>query len=238
MNITEIWSSAENAASYILGNRREYRTVVLSSGDERFALPVTPYKYQVQTAQDNKVIDILDTGEALLFGNPKLKRLKFGCFFPAVKHDYPFVVGDVKETDECIELLTKWKENKAPVRVIITESPINLQMAIMDFNYNEKDGSRDIYYDLTFTEYRDLNTPQANYNKTVDTLSGLKDRSSFDRTVSEITSFINNAQDILEMSKQAYGVWNQVTKFQNINSVINLGTRGIGSVISNGGWCF
>lgn len=238
MNISQIWSTANDAASYILGNRREYRTVVLSSGEERFALPVTPYKYQVQTAQDNKVIDILDTGEALLFGNPKLKRLKFGCFFPAVLHDYPFVVGDTKETDECIELLTKWKENKSPVRVIITDSPVNLQMAIMEFSYREQDGSRDIYYDLNFTEYRDLNTPQANNNKVIDSLSGLKDRPSADSTISEITNFINQAQDVLEMSKIAYGVWNQINTFTSVNSITNLATRGIGSVLSSGGWKF
>lgn len=236
MKLTEIWNTANNVAEYILGNRREYRAVVLSSGEERFALPVTPWRYQVQTAQDNKIIDILDTGEALLFGNPKLKRLKFGCFFPAVRHKYPFVVGDIKETDECIELLLKWKENKSPVRVIITDSPINLQMAIMDFNFNEKDGSRDTYYDLTFTEYRDLNTPQANNNKVVDTLSGLKDRPNDDRTIDEISKFVNKAQDILEMSKQAYGVWTNLQSFQNINNVVHMATRGIGSVISAGGW--
>ena len=236
MNLTDIWSGANNVASYILGNRREYRTVVLSSGEERFALPVTPYKYQVQTAQDNKVIDILDTGEALIFGNPKLKRLKFGCFFPATKHQYPFVVGDTKETDECIELLTKWKENKSPVRVIITDSPINLQMAVMQFNYREQDGSRDIYYDLDFTEYRDLNTPQANNNKAIDNLSGLKDRPNIDRTVDEISKFVGAAQDIFEASKQAYGVFTKLETFQNINNVVNMATRGIGSVISSGGW--
>lgn len=236
MTFSEIWNTANNVASYILGNRREYRTVVLSSGEERFALPVTPYKYQVQTAQDNQIVEILDTGERLLFGNPKLKRLRFGCFFPATKHKYPFVVGDIKETDECIALLEKWKEDKSPVRVIITDSPINLQMAIMDFNYREQDGSRDIYYDLNFTEYKDFNTPQANNNKVVDTLSGLKGRPSIDRATNEISSFVEKAQDILEASKQAYGVWSEIQKFQNVNNVVHLATRGIQSVIKSGGW--
>lgn len=235
MKFTQIWGTVNNVASYILGNVREHRTVVLSSGTEKFVLPVTPWRYQVQTAQDNKIFDILDTGEALIFGNPKLKRLKFGCFFPATRHGYPFVVGDIKETDECIALLLKWKENKSPVRVIITDSPINLKMAIMDFNYREQDGSRDIYYDLTFTEYRDLNTPQANNTKTIDSLSGLKDRPNADRLDSEISRFINNAQDILEKSKAAYGVWTKLETFQNLNNITSIATRTMPSVI-NSGW--
>mgnify|MGYP007101845646 CR=1 FL=1 len=236
MNFTQIWNTANNIASYILGNQREYRTVVLSSSGERFVLPVTPWRYQVQTEQDNQLVDILDTGEALIFGNPKLKRLKFSCFFPALKHKYRFAVGDTKETDECIALIEKWKENKSPVRVIITDSPINLQMAIMEFNYKEKDGTRDINYDLSFTEYRDLNTPQANNNRTLDTLSGLKDRPNADRISGQIENFIGKAQDILEASKQAYGVWTEVQKLQNVNNVVHLATRGIQSVIKTGGW--
>ena len=236
MNFSQIWNTANNVASYILGNTREYRTVVLSSGEERFTLPVTPWRYQVQTSQDNHLIEILEVGERLIFGNPKLKRLKFKCFFPAVKHQYPFVVGDVAETSECIALLEKWKENRAPVRVIITDSVVNLNMAIENFNYEEKDGSRDIYYDLSLTEYKDFNTPQANNDKIVDTLSGLKDRPNTDRTVQQISSFVEKAQDILEASKNAYGTWSELQKFTNINNVKNLATRGISSVIKSGGW--
>ena len=234
MNFSEIWNTTNNVASYILGNSREYRTVVLSSGEERFALPVTPYKYQIQTAQDNQIVEILDTGERLIFGNPKLKRLKFECFFPSTRHKYPFVAGDTKETAECIALLEKWKENKAPVRVIITDSPVNLQMAIMSFDYREQDGSRDIYYSLNFTEYKDFNTPQSNNNKTVDSLSGLKDRPNTDRTISQISSFVEKAQDVLEMSKQAYGVFTEVQKFANINNIKSLAVKGIQSAVKSG----
>mgnify|MGYP007101850921 CR=1 FL=1 len=236
MNFSQIWNTANNVASYILGNTREYRTVVLSSGEERFTLPVTPWRYQVQTAQDNHLVDILDSGERLIFGNPKLKRLKFKCFFPAVKHHYAFVVGDVKETSECIALLEKWKENKSPVKIIITDSTVNLQMSIMNFNYEEKDGSRDIYYDLDFTEYKDWNVPQSNNDKVIDTLSGLKDRPNTDRTIQQISSFVEKSRDILEASKNAYGIWSELPKFANVNNVKNFAARGISSVIKSGGW--
>ena len=225
MNITQIFSSESEVSTYLLGNKREHRTVILSSGEERFVLPVTPWRYQYQTAQENKTYDILDTGEVLVFGNSKLTRLKFSCFFPATKHKYPFVVGDTKETDECVALITKWRTSKSPVRVIITDSPINLQMAIMTADFYEKDGSRDIYYNLEFTEYRDFNTRQSNAIQTVDSLSGLRDRPNADRTLSEVTNFVGKTQDILEACKAAQGTFENLPLIMTANNITSVSPR-------------
>lgn len=179
LKLNVLWGKANLDSSYLLSNGgKTYRKITLSCEGESLTLPVTPWKYTVTTAQNNKVIDILDSGEALLFGNAKLKKLKFGCFFPnQERHEgHKFVVGDNYSPAECIDQITKWKESKKPVRVIITDSPINLVMGIMDFNYREKDGSRDIWYEISFNEYRDLNTPPANNDKEIDESTGLKKR--------------------------------------------------------------
>lgn len=236
MDFATIWNG-ENASSYILGNKKEHRQFIMSSGGERFVLPVTPWKYQVQTAQDNKIVEILDTGERLIFGNPKLKRLKFSCFFPAVKHKYPFIAGDTKETAECIALIEKWQTDRAPVRIIITDSPVNLQMAIQEFSYREKDGTRDIDYDLDLTEYRDWNTPSANNERVIDSVTGLKGRHA-EQTASQISQFFKGAADVLEMSKFATGNFSNLPQFTAINNLSNLATRGISSVLKSGGWKF
>lgn len=135
--------SVVNLLSLALGNETAAkRQIILSSDNEKFTIPVTPRSYEIKTAQNNETIDILDFGEAMLFGNAKLKRLSFSGFFPHPKHDYPFIVGDVKNPIECVELLTKWKEAKKPIRVIITDSPVNLMMGLREFTYREQDGTR------------------------------------------------------------------------------------------------
>ena len=136
------------------GMGRDYPKYILESQGERLVLPVTPDNYSLTNGQDNKVINITQVGEALLFGNPKLRTLSFSGFFPA--RDYPFTVGDRKSPDACVALLTKWMEAKAPIRVIITDSPINLMMGLMSFPYKKKDPTGDIYFDASFTEYKDL----------------------------------------------------------------------------------
>lgn len=166
------------SSAYFSGSDKVYRVVILACGSESMTLPVTPWKYTVSTSQNNKLVDILDFGEALLFGNAKLKKLKFSCFFPnQERHEgHKYVVGDARSPEDCIDLIIKWKESKKPIRVIITDSPVNLMMGIMDFSYYEKDGSRDIWYDISFNEYKDLNTPPANNNRQIDKNSGLKNR--------------------------------------------------------------
>ena len=136
MSFLSLWNRVNTLGGYILGSGGgTKRQVILSAGEEKFMLPVTPRTYKVQTEQNNVVVDIIDFGEAQLFGNPKLKRLLFSAFFPHPRHDYPFVVGDKIEPVECVAKIEKWKEAKKPVRVIITESPFNLMMAIKSFDH-------------------------------------------------------------------------------------------------------
>ncbi|WP_298594740.1 hypothetical protein [uncultured Mitsuokella sp.] len=203
MSFLTLWNRVDTLGGYLLGGGGTKRQVILSVDMDRFALPVTPQTYKVQTEQNNVVVDIIDFGEAQLFGNPKLKRLSFSCFFPHPRHGYPFVVGDGIEPSECVAKIEKWKEAKKPVRVIITDSPFNLMMAVKSFDYHEQDGSRDIYFDLDFVEWKDLNTPMANNDKQVDANTGLKNRPV--ESTPPRPNAIARARDVLEASRKAYG---------------------------------
>ena len=198
------------------------RFVILKTGGEFLVLPVTPSKYQVTTAQQNKTYDILDFGEALVFGNAKLKRLKFSGFFPSLDHGYPFIVGMRTKPKACVDLITKWKEAKSPVRVIITDSPVNHMMAIMDFNYEERDGTRDIYYKLSFTEYKDLNTPPANNDKKIDILTNLRERPEEASVWDEPARMVKNSEDSIDLYKRSTGGCEGFNDFRESNSDYDL----------------
>ena len=217
--------SIVNLLSLALGNETAAkRQIILSSDNEKFTIPVTPRNYEIKTAQNNETIDILDFGEAMLFGNAKLKRLSFSGFFPHPKHDYPFVVGDVKTPIECVELLTKWKEAKKPIRVIITDSPVNLMMGLREFTYREQDGTRDIYYKLSFIEYKELNTPSANNDKQTDETTGLKQRTDEPENPE---SWVDKADDILDASKKVYGDYSHWRNIVQSNDLKNLAINNV-----------
>lgn len=278
MKIPNIWGKAKLNSSVLLGNGKTYRKVTLSCEGEYLTLPVTPWKYKITTAQNNKVIDILDSGEALLFGNTKLKKLRFSCFFPnQERHEgHKYIVGDNYSPSECIDQIIKWKESKKPVRVIITDSPVNLVMGIMDFDYHEKDGTRDIWFEISFNEYRDLNTPPANNDKEVNKDTGLKDRPTDAQeyvrsAVNNQANFVNgritsenggipikmsggiqaphgcydvmsnqsqaavkgisNARDVLEVSKSAYGNFQNLSTLQSRNNLSHTSVKSVTSAL-------
>lgn len=220
MSLLRLWSAINNIGGLLLGGGAEKRRVILSSAGERLVLPVTPSVYDLEEGQKNPIVDILDFGEAQLMGNPKLKRLSFSGFFPLLKHDYPFAVGDAKSPAECVAQMEKWKEGKKPVRVIITDSPVNLMMMIESFTYKEQDGSRDIYYTLKFVEWKDLNTPLANNDKEVEKDTGLKKRPA----AAERPSSMERARDALEASRRAYGDftrWRGILRGGNAGAILH-----------------
>lgn len=208
-------------ASFALGGEgTAQRQFILSSDGDKLILPVTPWKYDVKTGQGNKVVGVEQLGEALVFGLPKAVEISFSCFFPDQNHEYPFVVGDEKSPADCVALLMKWKEGQKPVRIIITDSPVNLLTGIMKFDYKEKDGTRDIYYTLELTEYKDLNTPDANNPKKVDEKTGLKGRPA--NPTDATRNKLKKASDMLDKAKHAYGQyqhWRRVVEGNNLKDL-------------------
>ncbi len=206
--------------SNVLGNTREHPTIIISQGDERIVLPVTPSQYNVGIEQGNTSVTITQIGEALLFGNPKLTTLSFDGLLPA--KDYSFIVGDKRKPIELISIIQKWMQSKQPVRVIISDGPINLMMAIMSFPYKKRDNTGDIYYSLFFKEYKDLNTSSViDYTKSIDAVTGLKDRPNINTKPTTATLF-NRGSDILDAAKKAYGNYRHYERIIQSNDLKNL----------------
>ena len=215
--------------SAAMGGSSMHRQIIMSCLSEKLILPVTPSEYDMQTGQNNKTVDIIEFGEAQLFGNPALKRLKLAGFFPSTAHDYPFIVGDLKEPTECVELLTKWKESKSPVRVIVTDSPINFMFGIKQFDYSERDGTRDIYFTLSFLEYKELNTPMANNDKQTSDATGLKERAS-DMETPDTVTLADKVNDVLDASKKVYGDYTHYRNIIRSNNLKDLAINNIGKL--------
>ena len=207
--------------SFIMGkDGNNYPTIILSQGEERLVLPVTPTKYDVGVEQANKSVDITQLGEILLFGNPKLKTLSFDSFFPA--KEYPFVVGDKRKPAELVALIEKWMRSKRPIRVITSDGPINLMMAIMSFPWKKQENTGDLYYTLSLKEYPNANTSEvSDETKAVDEATGLKDRPKTEVKPTTATLF-NKHSDILDAAKKAYGDYKHYERIIQSNDLKNL----------------
>lgn len=208
--------------SAVLSGKGTRERITLTDGMERFVFPVTPKNVTCNDGQNNKIVNIVHMGEAVVFGMPKARKIEFGSFFPDPSHGYPFVVGDDRTPSACRDLIKKWKESRKPVRLLIPTLGINLAVSIDEFTTMKKDNTGDVYFSIVFREYTDLNTPTANNLKQVDSITGLKERNETmtQPTAAAVTS---KAADIVDVAKKAYGDythWRRVVESNNITTLV------------------
>lgn len=118
---------------------------------ERLRLPVLPY-FEVRVGNMNTRVNINELGNINLIGKSDLKEMTLETFFPAQEYYFCEYTGFPKPY-ECVEIIEGWRKSGKPIRLIITDTPINLALAIEKFSYGENDGSGDVYFTLGLAEY-------------------------------------------------------------------------------------
>ena len=117
---------------------------------EVLRLPVLPPEFTVSKGRNNEVFDTVSQGQLKLIGTSALKTISWSSFFPS--RDYPFLRDRSDTAFGYLYTIDTWYERKLPIRLIITDTPINMAVAI-DFTYTiGKDG--DMKYSITLSEVK------------------------------------------------------------------------------------
>lgn len=119
---------------------------------EVIRLPVIPSEIMISSSQKNEVFETVQLGELKLIGLKGLKSLNIDSFFPS--KDYPFLKDRTYKGFEYVDIIEKWRDTRLPIRLLITDTNINMPTSIDDFEYGIKDGTMDVYYTLTITEFK------------------------------------------------------------------------------------
>jgi hypothetical protein len=123
----------------------------VNNREQVICLPVLPAEFTVTKPQSNEIFETITQGQLKLIGTPALKGILIESFFPA--RDYPFLKDRSYKGFEYVYIIDKWVEAKLPIRLIITDTPINMVCCVDDFSYTiKKDG--DLYYSLTLGEVK------------------------------------------------------------------------------------
>lgn len=127
----------------------------VNNREQVLQLPVLPTEFTITKPQENEIFETVTQGDLKLIGMPGLKGITINSFFPI--RDYPFLKDRTYKGFEYVYIIDKWIEVKYPIRLIITETPINMVCCVDDFSYSiKKDG--DLYFNLTLSEFRLVNT--------------------------------------------------------------------------------
>ncbi|EGO87218.1 LysM peptidoglycan-binding domain-containing protein [Clostridium botulinum] len=120
--------------------------------EDKLQLPIPPAEFEVNVGNMNETIVVENVGEVNLLGKSMLATISLSSFFPAQVYDFCQYTNFPKPY-ECVALIEKFRK-LGQVRVLITESNVNQIFYIEDFKYGERDGTGDVYFTISFKEYR------------------------------------------------------------------------------------
>lgn len=124
-----------------------------NNDNEGFRLPVNPEKVDVISEGDGEEFTISRLGNINIPKDIMLEEYSLDGYFPFVQS--PYQVAEFKKPQYYINLFKKWQKNKWPVRYIYVKGSfaINELTTIESFEYEESDGSGDVYFTLSLKKY-------------------------------------------------------------------------------------
>lgn len=126
----------------------------VNNREEIIQLPIVPSEYKINSPVNNETFTTINQGDIKLMGERGLKDLTIDSFFP--NHEYSFARSNQYTRWKYVEMIESWIDRKLRVRLLVTGSPVNMVMAIDNFEYGVQDGSGDIYYSLSISEFKDI----------------------------------------------------------------------------------
>lgn len=124
----------------------------------RYQLPVNPTSIETDNPNANETTAVVSLGEvSQLLGN-NLKTVKFESFFPLDSSLMYVEDGStyLKPVDY-VALFEQASNSRKPVRLIVTDTKINMLASIDAFSSSIVDSTGDHEYSVTFKEYREYN---------------------------------------------------------------------------------
>ena len=128
----------------------------IDNGAELLELPVIPGEFSISTNQTGETFETVDGSSLAFIDVPGLSGIGWSSFFPA--RDYPYIKGTrLPSVWQYKEILERWIELKYPIRLIITDTPINIAAKITAFDL-KMGASGDLNYDVSFSEFPLIDT--------------------------------------------------------------------------------
>ena len=137
--------------------------IYLGTDNDKIRFPVVPSSIGVNRSNNIDTQAVIKLGEVPIFNGTSLKTIELTSFFPNQEYSFCDYTGFMKPY-EFSDKIQKWMYEGKPLRIIVTDSPTNMQCLIQQFDTVEQDGTRDLYFTLNLLEYRPIEVPDLSNN--------------------------------------------------------------------------
>ena len=195
--------------------------IYLGTDNDKIRFPIVPPSIGVNRSNNIDTESVIKLGEVPIFNGTSLKTIEFTSFFPNQEYSFCDYTGFMKPY-EFSEKIQKWMYEGKPLRVIVTDSPTNMQCLIQQFDTVEQDGTRDLYFTLNLLEYRSIEVPSLSGSNTSSNSNNTQNTSR----PSETNTNSNNQQKthkvvrgdtLYDIAKKYYGNGNLYPKIKEAN---------------------
>ena len=122
----------------------------VNNREQILQLPVVPPEFTITKPRKNDTFETASQGDLKLLGTEGLKGIVINSFFPV--RDYPFLRSRAYKGFEYVYIIDTWLNSKLPIRLIVTETPINMAITVDNFSYTIKSDG-DLYYTMECSQF-------------------------------------------------------------------------------------
>lgn len=123
-------------------------------------IPIPPSSWSFGSPYGVRNFETINLGTISLIGKRGVKSISFSGFFPRDLRTYNFDRSNQMSGWDYVKKIEEWRRREIPVRLIITDTPMNIAMVINNFRYGINDGTGDIQYTINMQEFKFLNIKQ------------------------------------------------------------------------------
>jgi hypothetical protein len=109
-----------------------------------------PLEFTITKPRKNDAFETATQGDLKMLGAAGLKGITINSFFPV--RDYPFLRSRAYKGFEYVYIIDTWLNAKLPIRLIITETPINMAVTVDNFDYTIGSNG-DLAFTLSMVEF-------------------------------------------------------------------------------------
>ena len=202
------------------------RKIVFVGGGRELVLPVTPPTFEVDHGIKIETVNIHGIGDLRIAGHTTLDNPSLSSFFPA--QQYSFCVAQFVDPYELAKQFEAWSDARTVCRMIVTGTSINMPVLIENIRYGEKDGSNDVYYTLSLSEYRYVTiTPSASRAVTLETPRPVTVQPSIPKTHT-----VASGDTLRSIARKYYGDASKYTDIASANGIKNANVIRVGAVLT------
>lgn len=122
----------------------------------RIHLPVNPERVTAQTESKVQTVEVIALGDIDIPRGITPARIGWEGFFPGAARQNTVFVKTWQDPKALVGTISGWRRSNTKVRLLVTETPLNMDCYVAGFEHTWAGGYGDCQYRLDLTEAREL----------------------------------------------------------------------------------